>query len=70
MRKRFIRTIAVGLLSTGFFAGCPWSSSPNVFQGAKGISLPKFGGPPTQTEPPLAENLDEPVSRPPDADVD
>jgi hypothetical protein len=54
MRKTFIRTIAVGLLST-IFTGCPWSTSPNIFEGAKGISLPSFGGPPPQTEPPLEE---------------
>ena len=56
MRKSLIRTLALGLFGTVFFAGCPWSNSPNVFEGAKGISMPNFGGPPPQTEPPLAEN--------------
>jgi hypothetical protein len=56
MRKPLIRTIAVGLLGTVFFAGCPWSNSPNVFDGAKGISLPNLGGPPAQSEPPLFES--------------
>ena len=55
MRKSLIRTIALGLFCTAFFAGCPWSNSPNVFEGAKGISMPNFGGPPPQTEPPLID---------------
>lgn len=55
MRRMFIRTIALALFSTAFFAGCPWSNSANVFDGAKGISMPNFGGPPPQTEPSFEE---------------
>jgi hypothetical protein len=44
-----------------FLAGCPWSTSPNVFEGTKGISLPNFGGPPPQTEPEFVDSDEEPI---------
>ncbi len=47
MRKSFFLLSALVLTSL-MLTGCPWSTSPNVFDG-----LPKFGGPPPQTEPPL-----------------
>lgn len=53
MRNRSILTMALALFSALFLAGCPWSNSPNVFEAAKEVSLPNFGGPPPQTEPPL-----------------
>ncbi len=70
MRKIFFRYLAIAVLSAGFFAGCPWSSSPNGFKGAKGISLPHFGGPPPQTEPPVAESASQPTARATDAELD
>lgn len=48
-------TIALGLLSLCCLAGCPWSNSANLFDGAKGISMPNFNGPPPQSEPPIAD---------------
>jgi hypothetical protein len=65
MSRKAFRTIALGLVSVFCLAGCPWSSSPNVFDGAKGVSLPNFNGPPAQSEPPLVEEssaIDSPRS--------
>jgi len=46
------RSILLALtLLTLTLAGCPWSKAPDVFDSAKGISMPNFGGPPPQTEP-------------------
>lgn len=54
MRKHFLPIAALGVFCSLAFAGCPWSSSPDVFEGAKGISMPNFGGgPPPQSEPPI-----------------
>jgi hypothetical protein len=61
MRKNLFRTIAAGLFGMVFLAGCPWSTSPNVFEGTKGISLPNFGGPPPQTEPEFVDSDEEPI---------
>jgi hypothetical protein len=55
MSRKAFRTLALGLSSLLFLTGCPWSSSPNVFDGAKGISMPTLNGPPAQTEPPLED---------------
>lgn len=55
MSQKAFGTIALGLLGLFFLAGCPWSSSANVFDGAKGLSMPDFNGPPAQSEPPIAE---------------
>ena len=55
MRKSFFLLAALALLTGLGLTGCPWSKSPNVFDGAKGVSWPKFGGPPPQTEPPLED---------------
>lgn len=53
MSRKAFRTLLLGLSCFFCLSGCPWSKSPNVFDGAKGISMPNFNGPPTQTEPPL-----------------
>jgi hypothetical protein len=50
--------------------GCPWSKSPNVFDGAKGISMPSFNGPPAQTEPPIDDASTSLESVRSDADVE
>ena len=55
MRKPFFSIAAFGLFAALALSGCPWSNSPNVFDGAKGVSLPSFGGPPQQSEPPLPD---------------
>ncbi len=62
MRKPLFQLAGLGLLTSLLFMGCPWSKSPNVFEGAKGISMPSFGGPPKQSEPPI---LDGPQSSAP-----
>jgi hypothetical protein len=56
-RHKAFCTIAFGLLSLLCLTGCPWSSSANVFEGTKGISMPDLNGPPAQTEPPVAEDF-------------
>ncbi len=57
MSQKAFRTIVVGLSGLVFLTGCPWSNSPNVFEGAKGISMPGFNGPPAQSEPPVADDF-------------
>ena len=63
MRKPPFRATIAALIVTGALAGCPWSNSPDVFDGAKGISMPNFSGIPPQSEPPLAEDDAVPLRR-------
>lgn len=56
MRKSVLSIALLGVLTSVLATGCPWSNSPNVFEDAKGVSLPSFGGPPPQTEPELIED--------------
>ena len=70
MSQKAFRTIALGLSSLFFLTGCPWSNSPNVFDGAKGISMPGFNGPPAQSEPPVADDFSPTETRPSDAEFE
>jgi hypothetical protein len=68
-RKAF-RALVLGLSSLFCLTGCPWSKSPNVFDGAEGISMPRLNGPPPQTEPPLADESTSLETGRPEADFE
>jgi hypothetical protein len=70
MSHKAFRTLLLGLSSLLVLPGCPWSKSPNVFDGAKGISMPSFNGPPAQTEPPIDDASTSLESVRSDADVE
>lgn len=70
MSPKALLALAAGLSSLLFLTGCPWSKSPNVFEAGKGISMPRFNGPPRQSEPDFEDNSTSLETDRPDADFE